>query len=109
TPRLQRPYKRCVVDDVDACALAQALDMHRPAGRLQVDDRIGAEGRAHPLAPALRVQGAVVVEGGRGGVRRAEVLDVEPLEQGPRREVGRGQLRGDVVVYALGAGAGELL
>src|SRR5205085_1122790 len=42
-------------------------------------------------------------------VRCAEVLDVEPLEQGPRREGGRGQLSGDVVVYPLGAGAGELL
>ncbi len=75
--------------------------MVAPAGRLEVNYRVGAERRPHIEAGIAVAQRAVVLERRRRRVGGAQHLDVEALEQGPRGELGFRQAPFNLVVDTL--------
>ena len=93
---------------VDARYGAQLVDLLAPPGRIEVDDGIRAEGRAHVAGPSRCADRLVVIERISRRVGGAQHLDVEPLEQTARPHLRLAQAVRDLIVDGLGVRAGQL-
>ena len=106
-PATERLDERVVVGDVEVGELAEPGQVLLPAGRVDVHQCVGTEGRDDPVAQTRVAQRLVVGEVVDGRVGGREQLDVEAVEQSARPEAGLRQLLGDAVVdrvRALGRG-----
>ena len=113
-PLAERGDERAVVVDGGAGQLAEAVEVGPPVRPGDEDEGVGAERRDHAWAvgansPPLGRQCRVVVERVGGGVGRRQGLDAEPLEEGARAVLGRGQPLRDGVVEAVGRRGGGRL
>ena len=79
------------------------------SGKSRIDDRVRAESGEHPAAPAAGLHLAVVPEIVERALRRRQRLDVEPLKQRARPELGTLQAGGDVIVGLVGVPGAEAL
>jgi hypothetical protein len=108
-PLLYGVHERAVIHDVYPGCLRELLYVLPPAGGGKVRQRVWSESGAHPVSPALVPKRRVVLEGVGSGVRGAEHLDLEALEERPRRVLGARESLLQVVVQPLRALPGWLL
>ena len=104
----KRLQEALVGSGVDPRDLGQLGDVVAPGGSIEVGHGVGPEGGKHPLAHTVRGEPGMLPQIRGRGVGGGDDLDVEPVEQGARAELGVGDALGDPVIDRVGRfGAGD--